>query len=147
MFAPGGKEIGDRAAAMFQDLEARADEVGLLGISQYNNAASTKKNAEIVTIMYFKSNADAVRYATSPLHREAWDWYNRVVKQYPHLGIWHELFEAPAGSWETVYKNTEPTGFATSKHKVVDKEGNEQWISPIVDATRGKTATTAGRVA
>ena len=147
MLAPGFKEIGDYAGRMYQELEDKADVTGLLGQSTYTSASNNRKNGEILIIMYFKSKADVVRYASSPLHREAWDWYNKAAKQYKHLGIMHELYEAPAGQWETVYKNMEPTLFAATKHKVIDANGEEKWVSPVVDATRGKTSTTAGRVA
>jgi Domain of unknown function (DUF4188) len=146
MFAPGYKEMTVRARQMFSELEERASELGFYGISNYASTGTTMKNAELMTIMYFKSNDDVIRYANGPLHRDAWDWFNRVCKDYPHLGIMHELYEVPAGSWECVYKNIEPNLLAASKHKIVDEEGNEQWVSPIVDASKGKASNHVGRL-
>lgn len=147
MFAPGYKELANRAREMFAELETRADELGFLGINSYSSTSTTMKNSELMTIMHFKSNEDVMRYANGPMHREAWEWFNKVTKQYPHLGIMHELYEVPAGSYEGVYKNIEPNLLAASKHKVINEEGEEQWVTPIVDAVKGKAANHVGRIA
>lgn len=28
--------------------------------------------------------------------------FNRVHKEHPHIGIFHETFDAPAGAWENI---------------------------------------------
>lgn len=147
MFSPGFQEMAKYANAMFNELEAKADEYNLHGLSTYNNVSASQKASEILIIMHFKSNEDVMRYSKSSLHRKGWEWYTKIVKQHPHLGIMHELYEVPAGSWENIYVNIAPSLMATSRHKIVDEEGNDKWISPLVEASRGKISSTAGRLA
>ena len=42
---------------------------------------------------------------------KGWDFYNKAVKQYNHLGIMHEMYEALQGAWENIYVNHQPVGF------------------------------------
>jgi len=35
-------------------------------------------------------------FAHSPLHREAWDYWNRIIKSHEFLGVHHEVYEAEA---------------------------------------------------
>ena len=130
---------------MFQELEAKADEYNFLGLDTFNQMTQTTTGGLLMTIMYFKSTEDVHRYANGPLHREAWDWYNRFAKTHGNLGIMHETYEAPAGQWENVYKNIAPTGFAVTQHRVYAEDGTERWISPIVDANKGRLSSSNGR--
>lgn len=98
--------------------------------------------------MYFK-NADYVHaFAEGPLHRDAFNWWNKVVATHPHLVIFHELYQVPRGYWESVYVNTAPLGVAETMHHVAEKEGEEEerWMSPVVDARKGVLKSSAGRM-
>lgn len=53
------------------------------------------------------------RFAHAPAHRAGWDWWNRTVKEHPYLSIMHEVYEAPAGAWESIYVNYKPIGLGT----------------------------------
>lgn len=58
----------------------------------------------------------------------------------------HEVFEAPAGMWESVYLNTQPTMMGATKILRRDgKEGEKEWISPLVDASGGELRSSHGR--
>lgn len=103
-----------------------------------------------MTVLYFRS-ADRVHdYAQGPLHREAWNWWNKeIVKKYNHLSIYHELFHVPAGHWESIYVNNPAIGLARTRHAVRSPELEEKevrWMSPVVDASRGVLKTSAGRM-
>jgi hypothetical protein len=65
----------------------------------------------------------------------------------PHLAIWHEIYHAPPGHWESIYVNSHLSGINSAQVKVIDKEsGAEKWMNPVVDASRGLMKTSAGRM-
>ena len=55
-------------------------------------------------------------FSTGPAHRDGWNWWNRVVKEHPHLGIMHEVYDAPPGAWENIYVNFPPFGIGEAFH-------------------------------
>lgn len=63
---------------------------------------------------YFRTLEDVHAYAHSPLHREAWEWWNRITKSHPHLSIMHEVYQAPKNQWENVFINNHLTGIGKS---------------------------------
>ncbi|KAJ9624515.1 hypothetical protein H2203_005250 [Taxawa tesnikishii (nom. ined.)] len=125
------------------------NEVGVLLIG----AQQTAGNASLV-VMYFKNVSYVHKYAESPLHRHAVNhWNKELVKKYPHLSIYHELFQVPRGNWESIYENCPPLGLAATKHAVRGKgegegegEAEVEWMSPVVDARRGILSTSKGRM-
>lgn len=57
------------------------------------------------------------RFATSAAHRFAQNGY--ATGKYSHMGIMHETYKAPRGSWETIYHNMPPSALGkmgTNKH-------------------------------
>lgn len=59
----------------------------------------------------------------------------------------HEVFEAPMGSWEGIYVNYRPSGICATTFKAVDEaSGEERWMSPLQDASKGRYRTHEGRV-
>jgi hypothetical protein len=69
----------------------------------------TTANQQMVAT-YFRTLEDVHAYAHSPLHREAWEWWNRITKSHPHLSIMHEVYQAPKHHWENIYINNHLTG-------------------------------------
>ncbi|KAJ9624523.1 hypothetical protein H2203_005258 [Taxawa tesnikishii (nom. ined.)] len=136
LLAPGFREIGNYFQEMNEALEA-----------------SPNRNASLV-VMYFKNVSYVHKYAESPLHRHAVNhWNKELVKKYPHLSIYHELFQVPRGNWESIYENCPPLGLAATKHAVRGKgegegegEAEVEWMSPVVDARRGILSTSKGRM-
>lgn len=114
MLARGAKKMNDYAATMFEELQEKQADNGFLGANFYLNAGDRPSSSELLSIFYFRSYEDVHKFAVGPTHRAGWDWYNRVTKQYTHLGIYHELYQVPAGSWENVYVNSAPTLFGRS---------------------------------
>ncbi|MCJ1455811.1 hypothetical protein MMC28_006167, partial [Mycoblastus sanguinarius] len=59
-------------------------------------------------ISYWKDLKGLQAFATSSAHRLGQNAYLR--KEYPYMGIMHETFHSPNGSWETIYDNVPPLG-------------------------------------
>lgn len=85
----------------------------VLGSTTYLEATARQTNNQIITACYFRSLEELHRYAHSPLHREAWNWWNGITKTHPHLSISHEVYHAPRGCWENIYVNYHLTGIGT----------------------------------
>ncbi|KAK4245130.1 hypothetical protein C7999DRAFT_43320 [Corynascus novoguineensis] len=108
--APKAKDLGDQFNACNADLLERAKEFGCIGASAYRGDDASSHNT-IMTIYYFRNLEGLNRFAHDDIHRRAWDWYNRecLRRGYTHLGIFHEAFVVPAGAYETLYVNMQPT--------------------------------------
>lgn len=139
-------KMGEAFAKMYDDLEKTPQANGFLGANFNMDQGNHHTKSSTVVIFYFKSMDHIHRWAHGPVHREGWDWYNKHTKQYPHIGVWHEGYEAPAGKWESVYINQGATGFGTTKHWYTDESGQERWTSPLIDASRGRLNTAKGRL-
>jgi hypothetical protein len=102
-------------------------------------------------ISYWRSIAHVHAYAHGPLHRRAWLWWDKTLKQHNHIGFMHEVFEAPKGMWEAVYINFQPTMLGATTYlkkddgKLEGGEVNPEWVSSLLDANRGLMRTSAGR--
>jgi hypothetical protein len=101
-------------------------------------------------ISYWRSLEAVHAYAHSPLHREAWLWWDKTLPAHKHIGFMHEVFEAPKGMWEGVYINFQPVllGATTYLKRGVKTEGGkveDEWVSGLLDANRGRLKTSNGR--
>jgi hypothetical protein len=144
VFAPGVKEL--KFAEMVKDLEEHSDEYGFLGITSWLNSSDRTTNSELLEICYFRSNEGLQQFAHSPIHRDNWDWWNRNLKDHPHISIYHETYHVPKGHWESIHVNSHISGLNTTSHKIIDEEGKEKWTLPIVDASKGVLRTSGGRM-
>ncbi|BAC70399.1 hypothetical protein AQJ43_27990 [Streptomyces avermitilis] len=80
-------------------------------------------------VQYWESKEKLYAYATSPdmFHHRAWAIINRkerAGKARGHVGLWHETYVAPEGSYESIYADMPPFGLAAA-HGVlpVEKRG------------------------
>ncbi|KAI9691282.1 MAG: hypothetical protein M1820_009813 [Bogoriella megaspora] len=146
MLAPGVKQLSEYGESMYAQLGPKSSEYGLLGQSFLTNNVSTSKN-EFMALMYWRSVEDLHAYAHGPLHREAWDWWNKTQKQWPHIAIYHETYAVPAGAYETIYAHSKPTGLAAAVIEVEREKGKKEWVTPVVDCRKGVLKTSAGRMA
>ena len=64
-------------------------------------------------ISYWKDLKGLQAFATSSAHRIGQDAY--IAKKFPYMGVMHETYHSPKGSWETVYDNVPPLGLGESK--------------------------------
>jgi Domain of unknown function (DUF4188) len=150
IFAPGFKELGGHLNKMLKDLDDNAASKGFLGQTMYTRY-DERGGLEITNLMYFKDLAVIHDFAHSPLHREAWQWWDATLKERDCIGINHEIYEADSGSWESLYANFQPTGLgATSYFRKGGKFESgvvpDQWVSPLVDVSRGKLGSSSGRL-
>ena len=103
-----------------------------------------------MAISYWRSLEDVQAYAHGPLHSKAWQWWDRTIQQHDHIGFMHEVYEADRGHWENVYINFQPVdlGATTMLRRNGKLEGGTvapEWVSPLLDANRGKLRTSSGR--
>lgn len=80
---------------------------------------SDKEGITTFWISYWKDLNGLQEFSTSSAHRLGQNAYNR--KRFPYMGIMHETYHSPKGSWETIYDNTPPLGlgkwtFQTLQH-------------------------------
>ena len=123
---------------MEKQLGEQCDEYGYLGSSSWLNATDGAACNEILTLIYFRSREQVVKYAHSPMHREAWTWWNEIINDLGHIGISHEVYEAPYGNWEAIYANTKPSGLLATTFKAFNEDTQqEEWTSPVVSARKG----------
>ena len=115
MLSPGFKETGDHFMAMLESLDnpKGREQYGMLGISSYLGRQGATSN-ELMTVSYWRNIEGLHAFAESPVHREGWDWWNKTVKQHPHLVIYHEIYQANGKSHENIYGNAQPTLLGTS---------------------------------
>ncbi|SMR58500.1 unnamed protein product [Zymoseptoria tritici ST99CH_1E4] len=144
LLAPGYKDLGGYFQSMATELDERAEEFGFLGMTSWLDAASRSSSNGNLSVGYFRTLEGLQAFAHSELHRKAWDWWNRTVKQHSHLSIYHETFEVPKGAWETIYANSHREGLASAMFKVEGSE--EKWVSGVVDANKGVLRSAAGRI-
>jgi len=150
MFEPRFGEVGKFLRRMTEELNGDSTrDSGFLGQSAVmrkdNNGAT-----ENITISYWRSIDDVHRFAYGPSHLAAWRWWNDNMKKLNHIGIMHEVYEADAGMWEGVYVNFQPTLLANTTYlkkdgQLVGGEVKEEWVRPLLDASRGNLRTAMGR--
>ncbi|TVY81840.1 Monooxygenase, partial [Lachnellula suecica] len=135
MLYPPYQKLTEHGRAMFIDLETNGAEYGFLGYSTYGSTDDVTKPVSM-SIMYFKTMADAYKYSHSKTHRAGWEWYVRAGNEVECVSIAHEIYEVPAGKWENIYVNAKPYGFAATSH-AVKAEGKEvKWACPMIDGKR-----------
>lgn len=150
IFAPQFGKVGDWVTKMNDEMDAGKTN-GFLGQTTFWRM-DPKGAPEVNLISYWESIEDLWAFAHSGTHREAWQWWERTIKDNGYVGINHEIFEADAQHWENVYVNFQPTMMGATTHLVrggKKLEGgvvDDKWISPLVDARRGPLAKSSGRM-
>ncbi len=62
------------------------------------------------------------------------------------------MYEAEPGHWENVYVNFQPTGLGATTYlrrgdgKVEGGMVGDEWISPLIDASKGRFKASSGRL-
>ncbi|MET8026659.1 DUF4188 domain-containing protein [Streptomyces avermitilis] len=80
-------------------------------------------------VQYWESREKLYAYAASPdmFHHRAWAIINRkerAGKVRGHVGLWHETYIAPEGSYESIYADMPPFGLAAAHGALpVEKRG------------------------
>ncbi|CAI6330941.1 unnamed protein product [Periconia digitata] len=106
--AGGFKESRNDFAAMWDDAESNREKWGFLGKSE-PLISDTHGGMSIVWITYWRDIQGLRNFAAGDAHRKGWSAY--VANKFPNLGIMHETYCAPEGSWENIYYSWPPFGF------------------------------------
>ncbi len=99
---------------MLRELERRP-EAGLLGAKLY-----LASPLQPMIVQYWRSFEQLESYSRDRDrdHWPAWVAFNRRVGSSGDVGIWHETFLVPAGSYESVYNNMPATGLGAASRLV-----------------------------
>ncbi|MFI9719509.1 DUF4188 domain-containing protein [Streptomyces sp. NPDC052396] len=68
-------------------------------------------------VQYWRSREELLAFAADPArqHRPAWAEFNRRVRRGAgKVGIWHETYTVPAGSYESIYSGMPPWGLGAA---------------------------------
>lgn len=151
LFAPNVAGINEWQGGMMKELDKDAKTNGFLAQTTYQGRDS-RGAPEIMLLSYWRSVEDIHNYAEGPLHRKALAWWEKMTKAQgmEHIGISHEIFEAPASRWEALQMNSQPARMGLmSFFKKGDKEMGgtveDEWMGAIVPAT-GKWKSSRGRL-
>jgi len=102
---------------------ARDHDRGLLG-----RVLLTASPRTYYIVQYWQSKEQLYAFATSPdmLHHKAWAVVNRKKRQGKargHVGLWHETYIAPEGSYESIYFDMPAFGLAKAHGQVPIERG------------------------
>lgn len=150
--APGFKTTGDFFRDMFVEIEADAAKWGYLGKSNPLIELNPSGTFTTMTVSYWASIEHLHAFAHGPSHREGWAWWDHYRQSHHDVGIYHETFFAPSGSWETIYENMHPMGmgkirFPINKSEKGEGDHQQQVVSGLVPARDVKWRGMANRMA
>lgn len=150
VFSSGFQGVGKWSEKMYKQLEGPDGPPGFLGATAWVNR-NANDAVDFMNVSYWRNLSDIHDYAHSPLHREAWRWWEQNVKDLDAVGIYHEIYEAEPEHWESVYLNYQPHGLGATTYlrkgdKLVSGVVDEKWVRPLVDARKGKLAKSSGRL-
>ncbi|MFF4740934.1 DUF4188 domain-containing protein [Streptomyces sp. NPDC001262] len=109
---------------------------GLLGHQAYTSGPRT-----YTTVQYWESREKLLAYASAPdrQHRPAWAAFNRRARSAAgSVGIWHETYIVPAGSYEAIYHGMPATGLGAAWGHRPCRSGNGGGVEPV--GRRGERA-------
>ncbi|MGV9510793.1 DUF4188 domain-containing protein [Streptomyces tendae] len=97
---------------------AKDPERGLLG-----HVLLTASPRTYYVVQYWESKEKLYKYAHSPdmFHHRAWAVINRKERKGKvrgHVGLWHEAYVVPEGSYESIYADMPPFGLAAAHGQV-----------------------------
>ncbi|WHM40489.1 DUF4188 domain-containing protein [Streptomyces sp. BPTC-684] len=132
------------ALSMFRQLNelARDGSRGLLG-----RVLLTASPRTYYVVQYWESKEKLYAYAHAPelLHHRAWAILNgkeRKGKMRGHVGLWHEAYIVPEGSYECIYADMPPFGLAAATG-VLPLESRGRRAADRLAHRSGKAANTA----
>jgi Monooxygenase af470-like len=99
-------QVGRQMTRMQSELMAQPDR-GCLHMENFFGRVT-------LSVQYWRDFESLERYARAAdaEHLGAWREFNRLVRDSGDIGIWHETYLVPAGSYETVYGNMPAFGLA-----------------------------------
>ncbi|KAB8277442.1 hypothetical protein BDV30DRAFT_251612 [Aspergillus minisclerotigenes] len=149
LLAPGFSELNRQVIVMNREMNSDPVKYGLLGTSTWGKQDDPAGN-ELMAIYYLRDYDALHRFAHGSLHVEGMRWWTKIVKDHPHIAIYHETYLVPKGKWENIYINSKPTGMGDTWFPVVEEEGEEggvsRFVRPIVDAKHPALRSAARRL-
>jgi len=133
--APGYHKIGDYFMDMAIDLAKNPETSGCLGMTAPMLSTVHETMNISTTITYWRDIESLHKWAAGNVHRPAEIWWAREGKDY--MGIFHETYVVPKGSWETIYHNMEPFGLGSMKAVIEGEDGVKSSVG-FLRETKGK---------
>ncbi|KAE8355921.1 hypothetical protein BDV28DRAFT_128116 [Aspergillus coremiiformis] len=148
VFAPGMAELNRRGEEMYREMYDNPVNYGLLGTSSWVKQDDPAGN-ETMMIFYLRDYDALHRFAHDKLHVETMKWWSDIVKDHPHIAIYHETYIVPKGRWENIYVNAKLTGIGDTWFPVGGKGDGDvsRFVRPIVDAKHPSLRSAARRLA
>ncbi|WP_035186376.1 DUF4188 domain-containing protein [Alteribacter aurantiacus] len=81
-------------------------ELGCLSMESYFGLRTT------LMVQYWRSTEELLAYARGKTHAKAWQTFNKKCRNNTAVGIYHETYVIPKGSYESVYVNIDPFGLS-----------------------------------
>ena len=150
VLAPGFMATVERVKKINEEMAADPVEYGLLGKSNWIKLDDAAGN-ETMTIYYLRDYDALHRLAHGTTHLESVKWWTRIVKDHPHIAIYHETYIISKGQWENIYINSQPTGMGDTWFPVT-REGEDKkdivthFVRPTVDARSGVLRSASKRL-
>ncbi|KAF1961551.1 hypothetical protein CC80DRAFT_488794 [Byssothecium circinans] len=101
---------------MWREAENNRSNWTYLGRSATLCDTSDAAGTTTIWLSYWKDLKGLRAFANSAAHRLGQDRFN--AKRFPYMGIMHETFHAPNGSWEAIYDSFRLWGIGTLKYAV-----------------------------
>ena len=116
---------------MLKELHARP-ELGFLHAEMWLSRT-------VLMVQYWRSVEDLLAYAKAKdsAHLPAWQAFNRSIGTDGSVGIWHETYQAGAGTYENVYVNMPPFGLGRAGMPVEAKGDLKSADGRFKAASRG----------
>ncbi|KAK3208784.1 hypothetical protein GRF29_77g1987749 [Pseudopithomyces chartarum] len=111
--APGVKDIGSMMAKMWDEMERDRFKYGFMGRTRTMVEVADTEAITMTWLTYWTDVDKLQKFATSVSHRLGQTAYG--TSRYNHVGIMHETYKAPKGSWESVYLNMRPFGLGSAR--------------------------------
>ncbi|TVY86774.1 Monooxygenase [Lachnellula willkommii] len=113
---------------------------GYIGRTATLADSSDSEGTTTVWISYWKNVKGLHDFAATAAHRLGQDRY--TAGKYPYVGVMHELYHAPKGSYETIYGNFRPWGLGATKVIVGEEEGRLTFKDTLVPNQNGSNMYT-----
>ncbi len=131
----GYKWVGEAFIEMIRELESNPS-LGCLNVEYL--ASQNPEINQLISLQYWKSSAHVINFAraSGSKHSNSWSKLMSLNAIDPRIGYWHELYEIPKSSIESIYINMPTRGLG--------KIGNLIPAKGIEKTARGRLRKTDG---
>ncbi|TVY12661.1 Monooxygenase [Lachnellula arida] len=138
--SPGTTPLDVVFKDMWREAEKNRKAWGYIGRTATLADTSDSEGTTTVWISYWKNVKGLHDFAATAAHRLGQDRY--TAGKYPYVGVMHELYHAPKGSYETIYGNFRPWGLGATKVIVGEEEGRLTFKDTLVPNQKGSNMYT-----